>query len=147
MGFLKTIIIFVIISIIVMVGAFYFLSQPTPPAKAYVEQAPQEFRSANANLGGALYSGGIADPFVDVTAERAYVAYELPAGYDSEMAQRFVIGAAADAAPTASQIIALQYSSGKPTLLWKINMSAFKAFMNAQLTTEQMEAKIEKKSY
>lgn len=147
MSFLKTIILLVVVVLAVIVGAFLYLSQPAAPAQNYEEQVPQAFRSQNADLAGALYTGGIIDPFVDVNNERAYVAYELPAGYDPEATQRFVIGASADAAPNTAKLIALQYSAGNPALQWTVQMSDFKAFMNAQLTVEQLEEKIEKKTY
>ncbi|MFA6035913.1 MAG: hypothetical protein WC759_03070 [Candidatus Micrarchaeia archaeon] len=147
MGILKTAGIVAVVVVLLVVGALFFLSQPGAPAQEYTEQVPQDYRSQNANLGGALYAGGIVDPFIDIDSEHAYVAYELPQGYDADMAQRFVIGAAADAAPTVAQIIVTQYSSGKSKVQWTVQLSDFRAFMNAQLTTEQMEAKIQKTVY
>ena len=49
---------------------------------AYSENVPLDIKSRNTNIAGALFAGGIKDPFVDVTDSRTYVAYTLPEGYD-----------------------------------------------------------------
>lgn len=132
--------------VVVGAAAYFLLSGPTG-GTAYVDQISVETRSQNANLLAALNSGGIVDPLVDVTEERVYVAYDLPEGADPETMQRFVIGSAADTAPTSGQIMALQYVGGAPKLLWTVQMADFAALMNGQLATaEQLEAKVQKQN-
>lgn len=132
---------------LVAVGAAYFLLSGPTGGTVYVDQVSVDTRSQNANLLAALYSGGIVDPLVDVTEERVYVAYDLPDGADPETMQRFVIGSAADTAPTSGQVMALQYVGGAPRLLWTVQMADFVALMNGQLANaEQFEAKVQKQS-
>lgn len=128
---------------VIAVAGFFMLVQPDKE-KPYSDEVSQQIRSQNANLLGALYSGGIVDPFVDIDDERVYVAYDLPDGQDSDIMQRFAIGASADAAPTVKKIVISQYQASKAKLIWSLSMADFKSFMNAQFTGDQLDAKIEK---
>jgi hypothetical protein len=93
-----------------------------------------------------LVSAGFEDAFVDIDEERVYVAYSLPEGYEADTAQRFVIGAAADAAFDVGQIIVTQYEGETPVTAWTVNLEDFKAFMNDELSGEELDAKIVKEA-
>jgi hypothetical protein len=130
----------------IAVIAFFFLAPATAAPVEYTDPVNPDFKSQNTNLFAALYAGGIEDPFVDVDAERAYVAYELPSGADSDTMQRFAVGAAANAAPDVGKIVVVQYVGGTPSVSWTVQMSDFKEFMNAKITGEMLESRIEKKT-
>ena len=144
----------VVVVILVIAAAFMLMPQPTGPGTeptaedipAYTEEVDLDSRAVNTNLYASLVSAGFEDPFVDVTAERAYVAYDLPEGMEADMAQRFVIGAAADAAFDVEQVIVTQYEGEAPVTVWTVNMEDFKAFMMDELSGEELDAKIVKEA-
>jgi hypothetical protein len=82
-----------------------------------------------------------------------YVAYSLPAfAYDESGAvdeaaatelQRFVVGAAADAAPTADRIVIVQYDGEEPLQSWDVRMADFDAFVAGDLTLDAFESRIQ----
>ncbi len=137
----------VAVGVLLIAGAAFFLFSPPGPAVAYAESVPADTRGANAALLGALHNGGIDDPFVDISPAQVYVAYQLPQGFDSTVMQRYVIGASADASPTSSKIISVQYVGGKPKLAWTVQTADFKAYVRGELTVDQFEAKIQKQNF
>ncbi len=140
----KWIIITLIILVLVIAGAYFYVYAP---GSDYIEKVTLEERSDNTNLYATLLGAGIQDPFTDVNDQRVYVAYELPQGSDSDTMQRFVLGAAADADPNTQQIIVTEYVNDQPKTTWTVNMNDFKAFMNKQITEEQLDVKIQKQNY
>jgi hypothetical protein len=143
---MKTKVIVVIFILIILAGVAYFLFTP-PQTTEYKEEISLQTRSQNTQIYATLLSGGINDSFADVIKERTYVAYELPSGYNSTQTQRFVLGAAADTVlNTSEKIIVVQYINTTPKLAWTVQMSDFKAFVLGELTLDQLEAKIEKKT-
>lgn len=133
----------IVVLVLVVGGAAFFLTRPVTPME-FDDDRTVDVRSLNTVLFAALLSGGIEDPFVDINNERVYVAYDLPAGSDADVAQRFVVGAAANTAPGAKSIVALQYVDEQPKLLWTVQMADFEAFMEQKITVDQLEEKIQK---
>jgi hypothetical protein len=143
-----------VVAVIIIAAAAFLLMQPPatgPEGGAddipdYTEEVDLETRALNTNLYASLVSAGFEDPFVDIDLERAYVAYDLPEGFEAEMAQRFVIGAAADAAFDVQQIIVAQYEDEVAQTVWTVEMDDFKAFMMDELSGEELDAKIVKEA-
>ena len=143
----------VVVIAIIAVAAFMLMQPAAPGVSVGDEDVPEYYdavdldtRALNTNLYTALASAGFEDPFVDVTEERVYVAYSLPEGMEADIAQRFVIGAAADTAFDVPQIIVTQYEGDTPITVWTVQMDDFKAFMNDQLSGEELDAKIVKEA-
>ncbi len=130
---------------VIAIGAFLWITSP-PTLVEYSDPVSVEERSQNTGLMAALFSGGINDSLVDIDAERTYVAYALPGGTDADTMQRFVVGAAANAAPDTGKIVALQYVNDIPSVVWTVQLADFKAFMRGEITESQLDAKIEKKA-
>ncbi|HLE46867.1 MAG TPA: hypothetical protein VI818_01115 [Candidatus Thermoplasmatota archaeon] len=132
-------------------GAFLYLLQPVSGVE-YEDPVDAESRSLNTALYATLLAAGINDPFVDVNSNRAYVAYVLPnttAPTDANITiyQRFVIGAAADAAPDSTKIFALLYAEKDPRTLWSVDMSDVRAYMRGELDAAGLDAKITKTNF
>ncbi|VVB70503.1 Uncharacterised protein [uncultured archaeon] len=140
----KWIIITLIVLVLIVAGAYFYAYAP---ASDYVEKVSLEERSDNANLYATLLGAGIQDPFVDVNSDRVYVAYELPQGSNSDIMQRFVLGAAADANPNTQQLIVTEYVNDQPVTTWTLSMSDFKSFMTQKITEQQLDVTIQKQNY
>ncbi len=142
----------VIVLVLVGGGLLLWLNSGAPPGTAvsassnYTDAAPLEFRSENANVYGALLGAGLNDSFVDIDETHAYVAYELPPNYTADIMQRYAIGAAAAAAPNTTSIVVVQYQGGIPVLAWTVSTEDFKAFERAEMTSDQLDAKIRKQN-
>ena len=145
------IIIPVIVLVIIIAAAYVLLMQPAAPGvdesvPVYEDEVDLDARAMNTDLFAALVSAGFEEPFVDITEERAYVAYDLPEGMEADIAQRFVIGAAADTAFDVPQIIVTQYQDEVPVTVWTVEMADFKDYMNNELSGEELDAKIVKQA-
>ncbi len=139
---MKAKVIVIAIFLILVAGVIYFLVGPMQSTD-YKDEVSLQTRSQNTQIVAALMSGGINDSFADVTEERAYVAYELPDGYNVTQTQRFVVGIAASAIlDTSKEIVVLQYVNSTPKLAWTVQMSDFKTFVRGELTIDQLEGKI-----
>lgn len=139
---MKAKVIVIAIFLILVAGVIYFLVGPMQSTD-YKDEVSLQTRSQNTQIVAALMSGGINDSFADVTEERAYVAYELPDGYNVTQTQRFVVGVAASAIlDTSNEIVVLQYINSTPKLAWTVQMSDFKTFVRGELTIDQLEGKI-----
>jgi hypothetical protein len=142
----------VIVLVLLGAGLWLLMSSGTPssaPVTAssnYTDAASLEYRSENANVYGAMVGAGLNDSFVDIDESHAYIAYELPANYTSDIMQRFCIGAAAAAAPQTTTIVVAQYQGGIPAVVWTVATADFQAFERGELTSDQLDAKIEKQS-
>jgi hypothetical protein len=143
------------------IGLYVFLTTP-PRLDAYEDSVPVESRSDNTNLYATLVAAGYDAPLVDVTGDRAYVAYELPfktqvdgaSGNvtattdrrDADLAQRFVLGAAGAVASTAAKVVAVQHVDGVAKLVWEASMSDIQSFLHGTLGEADFEAKIAKRT-
>lgn len=108
-------------------------------------------RELNTLIATSLLVGGISEPFVDVTPERALVTFERPNataenGTD-EFLQQFVLGATARAAPSCGSIIVVQSVEGTARLMWKVETATVNAFFEGSVTEEALLAAIEKTVY
>ncbi|MEM4255401.1 MAG: hypothetical protein QXR53_03675 [Candidatus Norongarragalinales archaeon] len=134
-----------IVVVLALAGAAYFLLFAQQGVAEYSD--PEEEQALrNTELYATLLGGGIQEPFVDVSEAQAYVAYELPEGFDSGVMQKFVIGAASASSQGSQKIIAVQYSGGNATTMWTVANADVEAWVNGQLNDEQFESKVEKKS-
>lgn len=141
----KILLIGIIVVVVLVAGAAFFLFAEQPPAEY---NNPEENQAIlNTHLYATLTSGGIKDPFVDVSEQQAYVGYDLPDGFDSEVMQKFVVGAASAGAPGSQKIIAMQYIGGKATTMWTVANADVEAWVNGQMTDEQFGSKVEKKDF
>lgn len=106
-------------------------------------QAPADVAAIerNTELATALTVGGLDDAFVDVTDERALVAYDLPEGSDGEFLQDFALGAAAQAAPESARAVIVQNANGT-TLTWDVPMTAVVAYLSGEIDDATLRAAI-----
>ena len=136
--------------VVILLGFFLYLLQPVASV-GFDDPVDAQSRSTNTALYATLLAAGINDPFVDVDAERAYVAYVHPNATANEtqqvVYQRFVIGAAADAAPNTGTIHALMYVGKDPRMLWTVAMSDVRAYLRGDLDAAGFDAKIEKQTF
>lgn len=147
---------FALVLVVVLVGAAVWLggSQPVVPTEDPVDA---ETRAQNTHLTTTLAAADIEVSLVDVTEERVYVAYRLPAfAYDGTGAvdeaaavelQRFVVGAAADTAPGVERIVVVQYDGEEPRLGWEVRLTDFDAFVAGDLTLEAFEERVQVERY
>ena len=138
-----TIIAFVIVLAVVAGLAWFLLSTPAASLGASEEL---KYADANSVLYAAMVSGGIEDSFVNINEDMAIVAYELPAGFDSDTMQAYVISAAAHAGVGTQKAVALQFQGGVAKSLWSVSMSDYEDFAAGKITFEQLDSKIEKKA-
>ena len=145
---LGTIIVILFVIALIAAGAFIYFGATASPAEpqAYAEEVSLQERSANSAVFAALADGGIDSAMADVSAEQVYVAYDLPEGTDAEIMQRYVMGVAASAAGDSKMLAILQYQNEQPKLYWTVSTADFDAFVNGELTQEQLDAKIQKQN-
>lgn len=132
--------------IVILLGvAFFVLASPSTPVP-YPEDATVDYAPINSEIGGALVSGGIVDYMVDVQADRAYIAYELPEGQESDQMQRFAIGVTASAIADSGipTIVVVQFENSQAKTSWTVATNDVKAFVRGEITGDQLEAKIQK---
>lgn len=145
---------------VVIVALVLTFSQPND-YRSYEHPVSAETRTANSALMVTLARAGINESMADVTDERVYVAYTLPAyayGNGSDVdgtngsevnattaveLQRFVVGAAVNAAPDVPRIVVLQYDGTDPRVAWDVQTSDFAAYVSGDLTLEEFESRIE----
>ncbi|MBI2077608.1 MAG: hypothetical protein HYT80_04440 [Euryarchaeota archaeon] len=136
--------------LVILLGFFLYLLQPVASV-GFDDPVDAESRSTNTALYATLLAAGINDPFVDVDEARAYVAYVHPNATANEsqqvVYQRFVIGAAADAAPDTRQIHVLMYVGKDPRILWTVAMSDVRAYLRGELDADGFDAKIAKQTF
>lgn len=146
---LKITLITVALLLMVLGALTVYLLSPTQ-ATAYADPVDAETRSINAALFAALLVGGIEEPFVDVNAERVYVAYSISnltangSSQASDVYQRYVIGAAVDAAPQVQRIAVLQYVDRLPRTLWIADVADFFAYLQGEISAAELDARIQK---
>ncbi len=141
----KILIAVIVVIAVIAVGAYFFLFSSSGPVELPVDLEAQQAEQ-NTGLYAALYSGGIQDPFVNIDETQAYVAYELPDGFDSDSMQKFVLGEAASAAPNSPKLVAVQYENEVAKSMWTVDTPAYDDWIAGKITDEQFDAKIEKKA-
>ncbi|MDE1798447.1 MAG: hypothetical protein KGH63_03510 [Candidatus Micrarchaeota archaeon] len=140
------------IAIALGIGAYFLFFSGAPSGQAvsaasnYTDAAPLEYRSENANVYGAMLGAGLNDSFVDIDESHAYLAYDLPSNYSSDIMQRYCIGLAAASAPQTTTIVVAQYRGGIPATVWTVATADFQAYERGEITSDQLDAKIEKQS-
>jgi hypothetical protein len=156
-GVTKAAVVAAVVLVVALVGAGLWLGGSTPDVVPTDEPVDAASRAQNTLLTNTLAAADVDVSLVDVTDERVYVAYSLPAfaydesgGVDETAAtelQRFVVGAAADAAPTADRIVIVQYDGEEPRQSWDVRMADFDAFVAGDLTLATFEERIEIERY
>lgn len=143
---------------VVLGGLLLTFNQPNGFA-THEQPVSAETRASNSAIALSLArGGGINRSLVDVTDERVYVAYELPAyAYTNATdgnatrvnettardVQRFVLGVAAGGAGDAPRVVILQYDGETPRLAWDVQLSDFAAYFRGDLTLEEFESRID----
>lgn len=122
----------------VVAMALLVLGQPRAPEPAPVADA------TTTRLAEQLASAGITDALVDVTAQRALVRYEVPAGADAERVMYVVLGAAERVAPASERAVLQVFRSGAPKEEVVAAMADVHAFASGALTQAAFEARLDR---
>jgi hypothetical protein len=109
-------------------GGYWWLSRPVA-LQEFKESVPLETRQRNTDVQTALLVVGIDSALVDIDADRAYIAYEMPANTtrSSDELQLYALGVAATAAPHTAKGIIVQYVDQKATLVWEGELAGARA--------------------
>lgn len=141
--------------VLVAGGAYLWLSRATEPVH-YEDAVSLASREENSRIVTALAVGGIERPLVDVTADRVYIAYELPAAPEGEAAdanataereaafQRYALGVAAGAQTAAANFVVAQLVDGEPHRLWSVDADVAESYAAGDITYEAYDAEIAK---
>jgi hypothetical protein len=126
-------------------GAYFWLSQPVP-LEHFEENVPLETRQRNSDVQTALLVMGIESSLVDINAERAYIAYDLPADspYDSDKLQAYALGVAAAIAPESQKGIIVQYVDEKAALAWEGDLAGARAVQDGTMDEAAYLASVKK---
>lgn len=131
----------------VIVVALLVYSNVPNKASDLPESVSAESRERNTLIATSLVVGGIEDSFVDVTPERVFVSYELPASdapsnESDVLLQQFVLGAAAQGAPSSAQAVIVQNVNGTMVLQWEVETAKVLDFLEGKTTEEELMAAI-----
>lgn len=128
------------VTIVLMVAAsaaLYLHLRAPAPYDEYVADSPDSLAS-NTALAERLVANGILDPFVDVTAQQVYVAYEFASKNDeptddelteSESFQLVALLTAHEFAGAETKIVLLQTSGETPITRWTATGAQVAAFL------------------
>lgn len=125
----------VIFGIVVLVlaaalgGAYWWISRPVE-LQAYDDGLPpHEAMQRSSEVETALAAVGIGSALVDIDAERAYVAYDMPAEseWSSEDLQTYTLGILAGFAPETPKAYIVQFVDQEPTLAWEADLDGARA--------------------
>ena len=125
-------------------GAYYWLSRPVPTA-TFDEPGPSpEVKMQRSLVESVLRAAGVEAALVDVTPERAYVAYDAPDGVERDLLQIVAMQALAGAAPESGTGIAVLYEAGTPALMWEGDLAALRAVGEDEAKFDAWLAAVEK---
>ncbi len=124
--------------LVVLIGAFLFLSQPQERV-----DAPQ-VKEVNSEVYAQLRSNGISDAVVDVTSERALVRYELPDDMEKDQATYLVLGFISSANVSSNEAVVQVYDDYEPVEEWRVSVNSLETYQQGNLTFSEFENSITK---
>lgn len=130
-----------------VLGLFLWLRTPHD-LQEFSEAVPVAQRSTQGDVQTALLAGGIESSLADVTAERAYVAYDLPASASSgDDTQAYVLGVLLDLAKASDKAVIVQYVDEKAVLMWKLDLGDVQAALDSGAAEDAVLGMIERTAF
>lgn len=140
----KTALVLGVVALLFLSG-FLVYSQPSqsPSADTNTEsQQSIEPSENNSALYHALSDATIRDAVVDITEERAFVRYNVPAGMSKNESIYYTLGAAAAVASSSDRVVLEVYTNYEPNERVVVDMEAATAFRDNRTTAREFRNEI-----
>ncbi len=130
----KKIAILVLALIVIIIAGYMFL--PAPTGEVVLNEKNSEIYSL-------LVAGGINESMVDATAERVFIAYDLPEGMEKEASWYFAMGAAAAASPDSEKVVVQAFVNDKATEKVSVKIKDVLDLLAMKITDSEFSQRVE----